>query len=141
MRHGHGGILLDYWNEGAWSLRAARAELGMAMALELLLRNREMRRLGRERCREEGTEGEGREGLSWWFRLPAAARGDEAELSCSGPQAATRSIRDRGRRGRLQAPGQEVEEELGIKAAAIWAAQNEGGGRRSGWWEGIPGKT
>ena len=36
MQHGHGGILLDCWNEGAWSLRAARAELGMAMALELL---------------------------------------------------------------------------------------------------------
>ena len=64
MQHGHGGILLDCWNEGAWSLRAARAELGMAMALELLLRYREMRRLGRERCREEGTEGEGRDGGS-----------------------------------------------------------------------------
>ena len=42
MKHGHGRILLDCWNEGAWSLRAAQAELGMAMALELLLRYREM---------------------------------------------------------------------------------------------------
>ena len=90
MQHGHDGILLDYWNEGAWSLRAARAELGMAMVLDRLLRYRETRRLGTERCREEGTEGDGREGLAWWFRLPTtAARGDEAERSCSGPRAAT----------------------------------------------------
>ena len=68
MQHGHGGILLDCWNEGAWSLRAAQAELGMAMALELLLRYREMKRLGRESCRDEGTKREGREELAWWFR-------------------------------------------------------------------------
>ena len=43
MQLGHGRILLDCWNEGAWSLRAAQAELGTAMALELLLRYREMK--------------------------------------------------------------------------------------------------
>ena len=37
MQHGHGGIFLDCWNKGAWSLRAVWAELGMAMALELLV--------------------------------------------------------------------------------------------------------
>ena len=76
MKHGHGRILLDCWNEGAWSLRAAQAELGMAMALELLLRYRQMKRLGRERCREEGTEGEGHEELAWsWIAGGAAHRG------------------------------------------------------------------
>lgn len=38
------------------------------MALELLLRYREMKRLGRESCRHEGTKGEGRDELAWRFR-------------------------------------------------------------------------
>ena len=70
---------------------------------------------------ERAGRGGREQGTAWWRWLPAAvAQGDEAERSCSGPRAATRSIRDRGKKWLAL---------VGIEQRRLGLGLEEGGGR------------